>query len=65
MRAVFNMLTVSALSFGMVMPVVVGVRPAYAEDAITRTAKRYFANGEKLFALGKFDEALEQYQQAF
>lgn len=65
MRAVFNMLTVSALSFGMVMPVVVGVQPAYAEDAITRTAKRYFANGEKLFALGKFDEALEQYQQAF
>ena len=65
MRAVLNMLTVLALSTAVVMPMVVSVPPAHAEDAITRTAKRYFANGEKLFALGKFDEALEQYQQAF
>lgn len=38
---------------------------AHAEDAITRTAKRHFAKGEKLFALGQFEEALEEYQLAF
>jgi tetratricopeptide (TPR) repeat protein len=38
---------------------------AHAEDPVTRTAKRSFEKGEKLFALGRFDEALEQYQKAF
>jgi tetratricopeptide (TPR) repeat protein len=38
---------------------------ARAEDAVTRTAKRHFGKGEKLFALGHFDEALEEYQAAF
>jgi tetratricopeptide (TPR) repeat protein len=41
------------------------VAPARAEDVPTRAAKRYFARGEKLFALGKFDEALDEYQKAF
>jgi tetratricopeptide (TPR) repeat protein len=40
-------------------------RSASAEDAGTKAAKRYFAKGEKLFALGRFDEALEQYEKAF
>jgi tetratricopeptide (TPR) repeat protein len=39
--------------------------PAHADDAATRTAKRHSAQGEKLFALGKFDLALDEYQQAF
>ena len=40
-------------------------RPAFADDPATRTAKRDFERGEKLFALGKFDEALDEYQKAF
>ncbi len=40
-------------------------RPAAAEDAATRAAKRHFTKGEKLFALGRFDEALVQYEKAF
>ena len=38
---------------------------AHAEDPSMRAAKRHFDRGEKLFALGKFDEALDEYQQAF
>lgn len=37
----------------------------HAEDAGTKSAKRHYAKGEKLFALGKFDKALDEYQQAF
>jgi tetratricopeptide (TPR) repeat protein len=39
--------------------------PAFAEDAATVVAKRHFDRGEKLFALGKFDDALDEYQKAF
>ncbi|CAN5645066.1 hypothetical protein BH11MYX1_BH11MYX1_28880 [soil metagenome] len=41
------------------------VAPAHADDLATRTAKRHYERGEKLFALGKFDQALDEYQQAF
>jgi tetratricopeptide (TPR) repeat protein len=40
-------------------------RAARAEDPAMRAAKRHFDRGEKLFALGKFDEALDEYQKAF
>ena len=40
-------------------------RTASAEDAATKAAKRYFTKGEKLFALGRFDDALAQYEKAF
>ena len=40
-------------------------RTARAEDPAMRAAKRHFESGEKLFALGKFDEALNEYQEAF
>lgn len=40
-------------------------RSAHADDPATRAARRHFERGEKLFALGKFDEALEEYQTAF
>ncbi len=40
-------------------------RPAFADDPATRAARRHYERGEKLFALGKFDEALEEYQTAF
>ena len=40
-------------------------RAARADDPATRAAKRHFDRGEKLFALAKFDEALDEYQKAF
>jgi len=40
-------------------------RQVRADDPATRAARRHFERGEKLFALGKFDEALEEYQTAF
>ena len=43
----------------------VAPRPAHAEDPAMRAAKRHFERGEKLFALGKFDEALDEYQKAY
>jgi tetratricopeptide (TPR) repeat protein len=35
------------------------------DDAATRSSKKHYERGEKLFALGKFDDALAEYQQAF
>jgi tetratricopeptide (TPR) repeat protein len=49
----------------LVLAVLACVRVAHADDAAMKAAKRHFDRGEKLFALGKFDEALDQYQQAF
>jgi tetratricopeptide (TPR) repeat protein len=46
---------------GIAMP----ARTAFADDPATRAARRHFERGEKLFALGKFDEALDEYQKAF
>ena len=41
-------------------------RAAHADDDATmRVAKKAFERAEKLFALGKFDEALAQYQRAY
>ncbi len=40
-------------------------RVAHAEDPSTKSAKRHFDRGQKLFNLGKFDEALDEYQQAY
>lgn len=40
-------------------------RVAHAEDPATRAAKRHFDRGQKLFTLGKFDEALDEYQKAY
>ena len=47
------------------LAVTVPSRSASADDPATRAARRHFERGEKLFALGKFDEALEEYQSAF
>jgi tetratricopeptide (TPR) repeat protein len=40
-------------------------RVASADDPATRAAKRHFDRGQKLFTLGKFDEALDEYQKAY
>jgi tetratricopeptide (TPR) repeat protein len=57
---VFHLLLVSALTWSQVLP-----RTAWADDPATRTARRHFDSADKLFALGRFDEALVQYQKAF
>ena len=44
---------------------VLAARVAAADDADLRTAKRHFERGEKLYALTKFSEALDEYQKAF
>jgi tetratricopeptide (TPR) repeat protein len=40
-------------------------RVALADDPAVREAKRHFDRGEKLYALTKFSEALDEYQKAF
>ena len=50
-----------ALGLASVAPVPV----AHAEDAAMRSAKRHYERGQKLFALQKFEEALDQFQKAF
>ncbi len=49
----------------VVLAVALAARVAAADDAATRTAKRHFERGQKLYALTKFREALDEYQQAF
>jgi hypothetical protein len=44
---------------------VLGIRGARAEDAATRDAKKHYAKGDKLFALGKFDQALVEFEAAY
>ena len=44
---------------------VLAARVAAADDPDLRTAKRHFERGEKLYALTKFSEALDEYQKAF
>lgn len=64
-RTIARLALVAVLGTGTPSPRGLHVRDAHAEDAATRSAKRYFERGEKLFALGKFEDALEQYQKAF
>jgi tetratricopeptide (TPR) repeat protein len=40
-------------------------RTVRADDAATKAAKKHYDKGEKLFALGRFDSALDEYQKAF
>lgn len=49
----------------MCVTVAIPSRAAFADDPATRAARRHFERGEKLFALGRFDDALEEYQTAF
>jgi tetratricopeptide (TPR) repeat protein len=44
---------------------VLGVRVASADEPSLRAAKRHFERGEKLYALTKFSDALDEYQKAF
>jgi len=61
-RTIFHILSVwLAISLAAVPVVPV----AYADGAATRAAKRHYERGQKLFALQKFEAALEQFQKAF
>lgn len=53
------------LLLGLALAVIAPPAPAHADDIETRAARRHFDKADKLFALGRFDEALEQYQKAF
>ena len=57
--AVIALGIISGLGLGL------GVRTARAEDADTKAAKKHFQRGEKLFNLGKFDDALGEYEAAY
>lgn len=59
------MLTRLFLLLVVCVAVAVPSRPARADDPATRASRRHYERGEKLFALGKFDDALEEYQTAF
>jgi len=61
-RAILHALSI-CLTLGLVSAA--SVRVAHAEDTAMRAAKRHYERGQKLFALQKFDEALDQFQQAF
>ena len=43
----------------------IAARVASADDAALRTAKLHFERGEKLYALTRFSEAIDEYQKAF
>jgi tetratricopeptide (TPR) repeat protein len=43
----------------------IAARVASADDAALRAAKLHFDRGEKLYALTRFSEAIDEYQKAF
>ena len=54
------------LALLLALGTVLAPRPAAAgEDAATKAARRHFSKGDKLFALGRFDEALEHFEKAY
>jgi tetratricopeptide (TPR) repeat protein len=59
-----------ALALALSLTAAVSTRPARADgvqddDRATARAKQFFADGEKLFALGRFAAALEKYERAY
>jgi tetratricopeptide (TPR) repeat protein len=49
----------------LALPAAIAPRIAHADDTATKSAKRHFERGEKLFALGQFSDALEAYKAAY
>ncbi len=59
------MLPFRLLVAGALLLLLATATPARADDAATRSARKHYEKGEKLFALGRFDEALDHYEKAF
>jgi tetratricopeptide (TPR) repeat protein len=57
-------MTLPRLLLALVLTALVA-RAAGADDPALRAAKHHFERGEKLYALTKFTEALDEYQRAF
>jgi tetratricopeptide (TPR) repeat protein len=55
----------TALAIAALLLVIARPAPSRADDPATVAAKRHFAKAEKLFALGRFDTALVEYEAAF
>jgi tetratricopeptide (TPR) repeat protein len=55
----------TCLSLAICLAGVASVPVAHADGPAMRAAKRHYERGQKLFALQKFDEALDQFQKAF
>jgi tetratricopeptide (TPR) repeat protein len=55
----------SALAVVVALAMLLAPRPVVAEDAATRAAKRHYVKGDKLFNLGKFEQALAEFEAAY
>jgi tetratricopeptide (TPR) repeat protein len=54
------------LILSLALPIITSGRVARADDTpAVREAKHHFERGEKLYALAKFSEAIDEYQKAF
>ena len=60
-----RLVVAAVIAVGIILGLGLGVRTARAEDADTKAAKKHFQRGEKLFNLGKFDDALGEYEAAY
>jgi tetratricopeptide (TPR) repeat protein len=56
--SLFRWLVLASLCFA-------SVRPAHAEDRATKSAQKHFDKAQKLYNLGKFEQALEEYEAAY
>ena len=53
------------IALGLALAALLAAGPARADDADTRAAKKHFQKGQKLFDLGKFEDALGEYEAAY
>jgi tetratricopeptide (TPR) repeat protein len=55
-----------ALALATALALLIGATAVvHADDGATRAAKKHYEKGEKLFALGRFEDALAEYEAAF
>lgn len=58
-------LVAHALAALLALATLFAAAPARADDGDTRAAKKHFQKGQKLFDLGRFDDALVEYEAAY
>jgi outer membrane protein assembly factor BamD (BamD/ComL family) len=59
--AVLRALVASGLAFGLTL----GPSPARADDEATEQARKHYQEGKQQFDLGKWDEAIVQFEEAY